>query len=73
LYTQKQWCDKNPDKCKTIIRQANAFVRPFRNIERDYYLSFQVIQRYMDLVHFEVEKAQTPQPPITPNTAKQKK
>jgi hypothetical protein len=75
LYTQKQWCDKNPDKCKTIIRQANAFVRPFRNIERDYYLSFQVIQRYMDLVHFEAEKAQTPQPQpsITPNTAKQKK
>jgi hypothetical protein len=78
LYTQKQWCDKNPDKCKTIIRQANAFVRPFRNIERDYYLSFQVIQRYMDLVHFEVEKAEKaptpqPRPSVTPNTAKQKK
>jgi hypothetical protein len=69
LYTQKQWCDKHPERCTEIIRQANAFVRPFRNVERDYYLSFRVLQRYMQWVRIVVESPPpTPSTPSTPST-----
>lgn len=77
LYTQKKWCDKHPEKCKEIIRRANAFVQPFRNIERDYYLSFKVLQRYMQLVTFDVQASPTTpnqtSHPTTPSTVAQKK
>lgn len=52
LYTQKKWCDAHPEKCKEIIRNAQAFVQPFRNHERDYYLCFKVLQRYLHCVNF---------------------
>lgn len=54
LLNQKLWCDQHPQKCKKIIKNAQAFVQPFRNEERDYYLSFRVLQYYMSKVEIEI-------------------
>lgn len=51
---QKLWCDQHPEKCKKIVKRAQAFVQPFRNEERDYYLSFRVLQYYMSKVEIEI-------------------
>lgn len=50
LYTQKKWCDANPKVCIQITQNAQSFVRAFRNLEREYYLSFKVLQTYMHWV-----------------------
>lgn len=60
LHTQKQWCDRHPDKCKKIVERAQAYVQPFRNVEREYYLSFRVLQRYMHLVDIEIVADEKP-------------
>jgi len=66
LYIQKQWCDRNPEKCKKIIERAQAYVRPFRNIEREYYLSFRVLQRYMHFVDIEIVADDDAKKPVKP-------
>lgn len=55
LYTQKQWCDAHLDECQQIIEQAHAFVKPFQNLEREYYLSFKILQLYLERVTIRIE------------------
>lgn len=52
LLQQKRWADKHPAKCKAIVARANAYIQPFLNLERETYLSFKVLQRYMQHVQF---------------------
>jgi hypothetical protein len=55
----KLWCDTHPKECAQIIKNAHAFVREFRNQEREIYLSFCVFRAYMHRVTLTVETQQT--------------
>jgi hypothetical protein len=50
----KKWCDKNPKKCKEIIKNANGYVKKFTNEERERLLSAYIIETYTRLVQIEI-------------------
>jgi hypothetical protein len=54
LLKVKQWCDKHPDRCKAIIRNANQHVKGFTNEERERMLAAHVVETYMRLVNIEL-------------------
>jgi hypothetical protein len=50
----KKWCDKNPKKCKEIIKNANGYVKKFTNEERERLLATYIIETYTRLVQIEI-------------------
>jgi hypothetical protein len=55
LLEVKKWCDKNPKKCKQIIRNANAYVKPFTREDRERILSIYVMETYMRHVNIDLK------------------
>lgn len=54
LLEQKRWCDQHPKECQEMIDQANIFVKPFLNNERDIYLAACVFHEYIQQVQIKV-------------------
>lgn len=49
LYEKYIWCEKNQDKCKEIIKNANNFMKQFENKEIEEKLEIEVLNKYFEL------------------------
>lgn len=50
LYEKYIWCEKNQDKCKEIIKNANNFMDQFKDNEIEEKLEIDVINKYFELI-----------------------
>jgi hypothetical protein len=50
LEERYNWCLKNPMKCKEIVRNASAYVKPFLDIENEEYLNKKVLEHYIKTI-----------------------
>ena len=53
LEQKVHWCNKNPQKCKEIIKNANNFMKQFKNDEFEKNLEAKVMKYYFDNCKFE--------------------
>ena len=44
------WCQQNQDKCKKIIKNANRYMKQFKNKKTEKKLERQVINQYFTLI-----------------------
>jgi len=51
LLEKYEWCEKNQDKCKEIVKNANKFMKQFKNIKNENIIEFEVIKRYIDKIN----------------------
>lgn len=49
LYEKYIWCENNPEKCKQIIKNANNYMKQFKNINIENRLEIDVLNRYFKL------------------------
>jgi hypothetical protein len=50
LKEKVEWCDKNQDKCKEIIKNSNNFMDQFKDNEIEEKLETDVINKYFELI-----------------------
>lgn len=50
LKEKVEWCEKNQDKCKEIIKNANNFMDQFKDNEIEEKLEIDVINKYFELI-----------------------
>lgn len=53
LEQKVQWCNKNQHKCKEIIKNANNFMKQFKNDEFEKNLEAKIVKYYFDNCKFE--------------------
>jgi hypothetical protein len=51
LYDRYKWCEDHPSECRRIIKNANCFMRMFRNIQNEQHIERQVLNRYINNVN----------------------
>ena len=51
LYEKYEWCEKNQEKCKEIIKNANRFMSQFANKENEIELEKEVINKYFEILN----------------------
>jgi hypothetical protein len=50
LEKKLNWCNKNQNKCKEIIKNANTFMSQFSDIDKENNLELNVIKKYFDIL-----------------------
>jgi len=50
LAEKLNWCNKNQDKCKNIIKNANTFMNQFADNKKEEQLEVDVINKYFELI-----------------------
>jgi hypothetical protein len=50
LQEKYEWCEKNQDKCKEIIKNANYFMSQFLDNEKEEQIEIDVINTYFDIL-----------------------
>lgn len=50
LHDKVEWCNRNPDKCEEIIKNANKFMSQFENSENEEKLQNDVIKKYFEKI-----------------------
>lgn len=56
LKEKLEWCKKNQEKCKEIIKNANKFMKQFENEKEEIKLEIEVINEYFKNIKEESEK-----------------
>lgn len=56
LEKQKNWCEKNLNKCLEIIDNANLYVQQFLNEEKEIYICKYILDQYMSKVNIIVQE-----------------
>ena len=46
LLEKVQWCNKNPEKCKQIVKKANEYMKSFMNLKNEEWLQLEVLKHY---------------------------
>ena len=52
----KKWCDQHPKKCEEIIRNANAYTKPFTNEDREIAIAAYVMETYTNFVDIQIKE-----------------
>jgi hypothetical protein len=51
LYDRYKWCEEHPRECRRIIKNANFYMRMFRNKENEKHIERQVLNTYLTNVN----------------------
>ena len=49
LYEKYIWCENNQDKCKEIIKNANTYMKQFKDEYMEEKLEIDVLNKYFEL------------------------
>jgi len=50
LEEKYEWCEKNQDKCKEIVKNANKFMEQFKDYGKEIRIENEVIRRYFEAI-----------------------